>query len=197
MSEPEECAICLDSIRVQGIIDSCKHDFCYDCILKWSSSSNTCPLCKKRFHSVTKKEVPVGKSKKRPHEGEMKAKKKRKLSGSQKPEVTQVPFRDLKETQSVPSTFETLRQIMMTQHFMETLRQFVFRREFREVDGVIDLTEELEPRSPPQHRVFRPVRPVNNNEPIDITDDDDVIPVYTPRPQPQQPHETIVIDLIE
>lgn len=47
-----KCAICLGSIKIQGTINSCSHDFCFECIEKWSKTQNTCPLCIKRFNKI-------------------------------------------------------------------------------------------------------------------------------------------------
>ncbi|CAM9478306.1 unnamed protein product, partial [Discosporangium mesarthrocarpum] len=46
------CAICLESIRHRGVLDGCPHPFCFTCIVSWSEVTNTCPLCKIRFHEV-------------------------------------------------------------------------------------------------------------------------------------------------
>ena len=52
-----KCAICLDKVTTQGVLDKCKHLFCFDCIIAWAEKENTCPLCKKRFHGVSKLDV--------------------------------------------------------------------------------------------------------------------------------------------
>jgi len=52
--ETLECGICLDVIKEQGVLNSCKHLFCFSCIEKWSKTSNTCPMCKVRFKHLTK-----------------------------------------------------------------------------------------------------------------------------------------------
>jgi len=197
-NELDECTICLDSIQIQGVLDCCQHDFCYDCIIKWSSNSNTCPLCKKRFHNVTKKQVELKKNSittlKRVSDSTARGPNKK-----QKTEVTKVPFRDLMQTQVQPAAVEAIRQQMaMTQQFMETLRQFMLRREYREVDGVIDLTEEG-PRSPP--RFVFPRTPLNAIavEPIDITDDTDMQIQSRPLiPQPRLNNvPAVIIDLCD
>ncbi|KAK6203111.1 uncharacterized protein RJT21DRAFT_24826 [Scheffersomyces amazonensis] len=56
----EECAICLETINHHdriGIIDSCdckisNQNYHDKCILKWSSNSNSCPKCRKRFYKI-------------------------------------------------------------------------------------------------------------------------------------------------
>jgi hypothetical protein len=47
-NEQKECSVCYEDIKRQGILDSCTHAFCYECIFKWSTSSNECPVCKQR-----------------------------------------------------------------------------------------------------------------------------------------------------
>lgn len=53
----EGCIICLETIKVRGEIDSCPHQFCFDCILKWSKVTNTCPVCKRNFLKVTEVQI--------------------------------------------------------------------------------------------------------------------------------------------
>lgn len=53
LKRAEVCCICSAAISVQGQLDSCKHVFCLDCILKWADIENSCPLCKQRFSQVT------------------------------------------------------------------------------------------------------------------------------------------------
>ena len=59
------CAICCDSIKDLANPGCCKHDFCRVCLEQWSSNKNVCPLCKKRYHSLTvyehnkKKEISI------------------------------------------------------------------------------------------------------------------------------------------
>lgn len=49
------CAVCLtDCPNVVGRLSVCVHVFCYDCILRWSTVTNRCPLCKQRFHAIQK-----------------------------------------------------------------------------------------------------------------------------------------------
>eukprot|EP00941_MAST-03F_sp_MAST-3F-sp1_P003172 g3172.t1 len=51
-SSKASCAICLELVNNRGEI-GCQHEFCFDCILRWSEVTNTCPLCKKSFLSIT------------------------------------------------------------------------------------------------------------------------------------------------
>lgn len=58
MSKAKTCGICLGEISVQGIVGSCCHEFCFECISKWSDVSfkqieNKCPVCKVRFLTIT------------------------------------------------------------------------------------------------------------------------------------------------
>ena len=55
--EKSICTICFEELgkhRKIASIDSCQHQFCRKCILKWSESNKacTCPLCRKTFTSV-------------------------------------------------------------------------------------------------------------------------------------------------
>jgi hypothetical protein len=49
----ERCCICLSDVPEPAVLDSCAHSFCTDCILAWAERESTCPLCKRRFTSVT------------------------------------------------------------------------------------------------------------------------------------------------
>lgn len=59
----QNCGICFEeSFKYAGVLDCCKHGYCYDCIVKWASeNSNTCPQCKRRIESIMKTEVATGK----------------------------------------------------------------------------------------------------------------------------------------
>ncbi|CAG9326701.1 unnamed protein product [Blepharisma stoltei] len=54
MNNAEKCGICLNPVSYQGKLSCCNHNFCFDCITKWSQTENSCPLCKDRFHTITK-----------------------------------------------------------------------------------------------------------------------------------------------
>jgi hypothetical protein len=43
MSE-KECVVCMETKPARLLV--CNHEFCYDCIVKWSRVSMTCPLCR-------------------------------------------------------------------------------------------------------------------------------------------------------
>ncbi|KAK3751800.1 hypothetical protein QZH41_013261 [Actinostola sp. cb2023] len=48
------CIICLDEVRCRGKITVCEHWFCFGCIVEWSKNTNTCPICKARFRTISK-----------------------------------------------------------------------------------------------------------------------------------------------
>eukprot|EP01080_Neovahlkampfia_damariscottae_P000991 gene991-9897_t len=50
--EVEDCTICMEKINELATINGCEHQFCFDCIKQWSTKSNTCPLCRKRFTKI-------------------------------------------------------------------------------------------------------------------------------------------------
>ncbi|XP_024312485.1 uncharacterized protein LOC100840975 isoform X2 [Brachypodium distachyon] len=64
--EPEEtlkqiCGICLSEEQratIQGVLNCCSHYFCFACIMEWSKVESRCPLCKRRFNTITKSSVP-------------------------------------------------------------------------------------------------------------------------------------------
>ncbi|KAL0489517.1 E3 ubiquitin-protein ligase p28-like [Acrasis kona] len=60
--EKKECAICFEEIKELGMMDCCNHDFCFACVNKWSNECNTCPVCKRRFKTITKKRLDNGKT---------------------------------------------------------------------------------------------------------------------------------------
>ncbi|XP_053665294.1 E3 ubiquitin-protein ligase Topors-like [Anopheles marshallii] len=51
-SPPPKCAICLGKCRQRAYTNSCKHQFCFRCLLEWSKVKPECPLCKQRFFSI-------------------------------------------------------------------------------------------------------------------------------------------------
>ncbi|KAK8950674.1 hypothetical protein KSP39_PZI003911 [Platanthera zijinensis] len=51
------CGICLSEEHngtIQGILNCCSHYFCFACIMEWSKVESRCPLCKRRFVTITK-----------------------------------------------------------------------------------------------------------------------------------------------
>eukprot|EP00899_Mesostigma_viride_P012065 jgi/Mesvir1/2085/Mv16618-RA.1 len=53
-STAEACGICMDTVQERGLLDCCRHWFCFDCVDEWSQVTNTCPLCKFRFRVIAK-----------------------------------------------------------------------------------------------------------------------------------------------
>ncbi|KAM7259997.1 hypothetical protein ACFE04_015738 [Oxalis oulophora] len=51
--EGERCGICMDIIIDMGLLDCCKHMFCFVCIDNWSTITNLCPLCQSEFQLIT------------------------------------------------------------------------------------------------------------------------------------------------
>ena len=57
----DRCGICLTSredMVFRGKLPLCEHLFCHTCIICWSKTTNTCPLCKQRFRAVTRITMP-------------------------------------------------------------------------------------------------------------------------------------------
>eukprot|EP00545_Synedropsis_sp_CCMP1620_P004939 CAMPEP_0119004258 /NCGR_PEP_ID=MMETSP1176-20130426/1042_1 /TAXON_ID=265551 /ORGANISM="Synedropsis recta cf, Strain CCMP1620" /LENGTH=460 /DNA_ID=CAMNT_0006955943 /DNA_START=661 /DNA_END=2043 /DNA_ORIENTATION=+ len=55
-SDAGSCCICMcdpDDGEL-ATIDGCDHEFCFNCIEKWSERENTCPLCKVRFQRINR-----------------------------------------------------------------------------------------------------------------------------------------------
>ncbi|XP_074559715.1 uncharacterized protein LOC141815659 [Curcuma longa] len=51
------CGICLTEehrTTVRGVLNSCTHFFCFPCIMEWSKVESRCPVCKRRFGTITK-----------------------------------------------------------------------------------------------------------------------------------------------
>ncbi|XP_011626307.2 uncharacterized protein At4g10930 isoform X1 [Amborella trichopoda] len=53
VSEYDRCGICMDLIIDRGVLDCCKHWFCFACIDNWATITNLCPLCKNEFQLIT------------------------------------------------------------------------------------------------------------------------------------------------
>ena len=51
-----ECIICQDSIEI-GVLTTCGHKYCKDCINTWWQQHRTCPLCKQRLGSSDFKDI--------------------------------------------------------------------------------------------------------------------------------------------
>lgn len=51
-SVKKKCSICLEVLDNTCYLNTCKHEFCSECINKWSELSNQCPLCKISFDKI-------------------------------------------------------------------------------------------------------------------------------------------------
>ncbi|XP_023941414.2 E3 ubiquitin-protein ligase Topors [Bicyclus anynana] len=49
---PEKCPICLGPLRAKAFTDTCRHEFCFVCLLTWTKVKSVCPLCKQNFGSI-------------------------------------------------------------------------------------------------------------------------------------------------
>ena len=43
------CPICLEPIETM-ITLACNHSYCLPCIIRWNTTSDTCPLCRREHH---------------------------------------------------------------------------------------------------------------------------------------------------
>lgn len=61
------CGICLDPLvdATEAEISGCEHHYCFDCILFWSKTANTCPACRVRFHTIKGKHDRIFRIKKK------------------------------------------------------------------------------------------------------------------------------------
>ncbi|ONK63284.1 uncharacterized protein A4U43_C07F13380 [Asparagus officinalis] len=56
-SGKQVCGVCLSEEKksvIQGLLNCCSHYFCFACIMEWSKVESRCPLCKRRFETITK-----------------------------------------------------------------------------------------------------------------------------------------------
>jgi hypothetical protein len=54
-----ECGICYEKITVQGKPNACDHIFCFPCLQTWAKTANVCPMCKRDFQRIEKKDVRI------------------------------------------------------------------------------------------------------------------------------------------
>lgn len=47
-----KCPICLEPIKDNSYLDTCKHEFCKKCIDHWATVSSQCPCCKENFKKI-------------------------------------------------------------------------------------------------------------------------------------------------
>ncbi|CAD8090511.1 unnamed protein product [Paramecium sonneborni] len=50
----EDCSICYGQIVDKGIIQTCQHTYCFDCIDIWAKQNKTCPQCRVQFSQILK-----------------------------------------------------------------------------------------------------------------------------------------------
>lgn len=48
----EPCPICMETPKNKATLDGCSHSFCRKCIVKWSKTENSCPVCRQTFTLV-------------------------------------------------------------------------------------------------------------------------------------------------
>ncbi|XP_054160012.1 uncharacterized protein LOC128958221 [Oppia nitens] len=50
---PKSCLICLKVMTNRSLTDTCLHQFCYECLRKWSSDGNClCPVCRQNYKNI-------------------------------------------------------------------------------------------------------------------------------------------------
>ena len=78
-NDDEQCIICLSVPTERGLLDTCEHLYCFNCIEKWIAVDSKCPACKREIKKITEVDwTAKGKSKKRKHAGkEIHVQKKR------------------------------------------------------------------------------------------------------------------------
>ncbi len=50
----KQCIICMNDCQIPKGVLPCKHEFCYNCVNKWSTQKKICPICKKQFSNIKK-----------------------------------------------------------------------------------------------------------------------------------------------
>ena len=51
IKQKETCSICMGTPKNKANI-GCSHEFCRKCIVKWSKTENSCPVCRQTFSTV-------------------------------------------------------------------------------------------------------------------------------------------------
>ena len=51
-NEGKTCCICLSDVKNRAITDTCRHEFCFDCIRVWSNDHNRCPICRQTYQNI-------------------------------------------------------------------------------------------------------------------------------------------------
>jgi hypothetical protein len=49
----QTCSICMDNLINKAVANKCSHEFCKDCIEKWTKLASSCPLCKETIEKIT------------------------------------------------------------------------------------------------------------------------------------------------
>eukprot|EP00953_Heterococcus_sp_UTEX-ZZ885_P041475 21158-Heterococcus_DN1.PRE.1 len=113
--EPFCCSICFEEPKLKGVL-KCDHEFCFDCVLLWSKTENTCPLCKERFTSITQRSceaAPAAAAEEEESSGSGTKRKRSTKSGKGKSKkakaekVVKVPNKDQAEQFATLHTFIT------------------------------------------------------------------------------------------
>ncbi|KAK2897222.1 hypothetical protein Q8A73_013602 [Channa argus] len=60
--DSDKCYICLSAFEKQAVAspENCRHIFCLRCVLRWSQTSNTCPVDRVRFSFIQQMRCPGG-----------------------------------------------------------------------------------------------------------------------------------------
>jgi hypothetical protein len=48
----KQCSVCLEDIKNRCVTNSCRHEFCFKCLKKWSKEKNYCPLCRTVYSQI-------------------------------------------------------------------------------------------------------------------------------------------------
>uniref|UniRef100_A0A3P8WKI5 RING-type domain-containing protein n=1 Tax=Cynoglossus semilaevis TaxID=244447 RepID=A0A3P8WKI5_CYNSE len=62
LDKADRCYICLSLFKDQsvGSLPNCRHFFCFECILQWSQTANTCPVDRTSFDFIHQRQRPGG-----------------------------------------------------------------------------------------------------------------------------------------
>lgn len=54
----KSCPICLENVKKEDIIipNFCSHEFCFNCLIKWSTKNAYCPLCRTFYMALIDKQ---------------------------------------------------------------------------------------------------------------------------------------------
>jgi len=48
----QNCRICLNQITNRSLTDTCRHQFCFNCLRQWSKRHNKCPFYRRIYRNV-------------------------------------------------------------------------------------------------------------------------------------------------